>query len=105
MKTRITIVIGWLLVLLLSGCQTEKKLAKQFMAERPFIEAAVYFPEKAEVKVEYNAQLDKQTEVLQGFSQDLFLDVMYNAYAQTLGDYGVQVYVPENVDEIGRAHV
>ena len=100
MKTRITIVIGWLLVLLLSGCQTEKKLAKQFMAERPVIEAAVYFPEKAEVKVEYNTQLGKQTEVLQGFSQDLFLDVMYNAYAQTLGDYGVQVYVPENMDEV-----
>lgn len=100
MKTRITIVIGWLLVLLLSGCQTEKKLAKQFMAEHPVIEAAVYFPEKAEVKVEHNAQLGKQTEVLQGFSQDLFLDVMYNAYAQTLGDYGVQVYVPDNMDEV-----
>ncbi len=100
MKTRITIVIGWLLVLLLSGCQTEKKLAKQFMVERPVIEAAVYFPEKAEMKVEYNTQLGKQTDVLQGFSQDLFLDVMYNAYAQTLGDYGVQVYVPDNMNEV-----
>lgn len=100
MKTRITIVIGLWLVMLLSGCQTEKKLAKQFMAEHPVIEAAVYFPEKAEVKVEYNTQLGKQTEVLQGFSQDLFLDVMYNAYAQTLGDYGVQVYVPDNMDEV-----
>ncbi len=100
MKTRITIVIGLLLVLLLFGCQTEKKLAKQYIAERPTIEAAVYFPEKAEVKVEYNTQISKQTEVLQGFNQDLFLDVMYNAYAQTLGDYGVQVYVPENIDEV-----
>lgn len=100
MKTRITIVIGLWLVMLLSGCQTEKKLAKKFMAERPVIEAAVYFPEKAEVKVEYNTQLGKQTDVLQGFSQDLFLDVMYNAYAQTLGDYGVQVYVPDNMDEV-----
>ena len=100
MKTRITIVIGLWLVMLLSGCQAEKKLAKQYVVERPTIEAAVYFPEQAEVKVEYNTQLGKQTEVLQGFSQDLFLDVMYNSYAQTLGDYGVQVYVPENMDEV-----
>ena len=98
MKTRITIVIGLLLVLLLAGCQIEKKIAKQYMAERSYIEAAVYFPEKAEVKVEYNSKLNKQTEVLQGFSQDLFLDVMYNAYAQALGDYGVEVYVPEDID-------
>ena len=100
MKTRITIVFGFLIALLLSSCQTEKKLAKKYMAEHPNIEAAVYFPEKADVKVEYNTVLEKQTEVLQGFNQDLFLDVMYNAYAQTLGDYGVNVYVPEDIEQI-----
>lgn len=98
MRTRITIVIGLLQVLLLASCQIEKKIAKQYMAERPYIEAAVYFPEKAEVKVEYNAKLNKQTEVLQDFNQDLFLDVVYNSYAQTLDDYGVHVYVPEDID-------
>ena len=94
--------VGLLLVfaLLLSSCQTEKKLAKQYLAERPHIEAAVYFPEQAEVKVEYNTQYGKQTEVLNGFSQDLFLDVMYNAYAQAMGDYGVNVYVPEDIDKV-----
>ena len=92
--------IGVLFALTLTGCQTEVKLAKKYRTNRPELAAAVYFPERAEVKMEYNTQLGKQTEVLQGFSQDLFLDVMYNAYAQTLGDYGVQVYVPENMDEV-----
>ena len=92
--------IGLLFVLMLSGCQTELKLAKQYMAVRPDIEAAVYFPEQAEVKVEYNTQLGKQTEVLNGFSQDLFLDVMYNAYAAAMGDYGVGVYVPEDIENV-----
>lgn len=100
MKTRLTIVIGLLTALLLSSCQTEKKLAKQYMVERPNIEAAVYFPEQAEVKTEYNTQYGKQTEVLNGFSQDLFLDVMYNAYAQAMGDYGINVYVPEDIDKV-----
>ena len=53
-----------LLAFVLTSCQTELKLAKKYMAERPNIEAAVYFPEKAEVKVEYNSQYGKQTEVL-----------------------------------------
>lgn len=94
------IFIGLILVLTLSGCQTELKLAKRYMAERPYIEAAVYFPEKAEVKVEYNTQYGKQTDVLQGFTQDLFLDVMYNAYAEMLGNYGLEVYVPEDADHV-----
>ena len=92
--------VGFVLILFLSGCQTELKLAKKYMAVRPDIEAAVYFPEQAEVKVEYNTQLGKQTEVLNGFSQDLFLDVMYNAYAAAMGDYGVGVYVPEDIENV-----
>lgn len=100
MKTRLTIVLVLLTVMLLSSCQMEKKLAKQYMANCPYIEAAVYFPEAADVKVEYNTQLNKQTEILNGFNQDLFLDVMYNAYADALGDYGVNVYVPEDIDNV-----
>ena len=89
-----------ILALLFSSCQTELKLAKKYMANRPKIEAAVYFPESAEVKNEFNAQYGKQTEVLNGFNQDLFLDIMYNAYAETMGDYGVAVYVPEDIDQV-----
>ena len=100
MKTRKTIAFLGLLTVLLSSCQTELKLAKQYIATRPKIEAAVYFPEEATVKVEHNPKLEKQTEVLNGFSQDLFLDVMYNVYAETMFDYGVLVYVPENTEEV-----
>lgn len=82
------------------SCQTDLKLAKKYVAERTDIQAAVYFPEKAEVKVEYNTQLGKKTEVLNGFSQDLFLDVMYGAYADAMKAYGVNVYIPENIDNV-----
>ena len=94
------VLIGFLCVLVLTNCQTEKKLAKKYITERSNIAAAVYFPEQAEVKVEYNAQLNKQTKVLQGYDQDLFLDVMYNAYADAMGDYGVEVYVPEDAENV-----
>ena len=87
-------------LLTFTGCQTELKLAKRYMAERPNIAAAVYFPEQAEVKTEYNTQYGRKTEVLNGFSQDLFLDVMYNAYAVAMGDYGIEVYVTENADNV-----
>lgn len=92
--------IGLVLALALSSCNTSLKLAKKYVAERDNIQAAVYFPEQAEVKVEYNTQLGKKTEVLNGFNQDLFLDVMYNAYAEEMGHYGVEVYVPEDIDKV-----
>ena len=92
--------VGFVLLMALSGCNTSKKLAKKYVAGRNNIQAAVYFPEKAEVKVEYNAELDKKTEVLNGFNQDLFLDVMYNAYAEEMGHYDVEVYVPEDMEHI-----
>ena len=98
--TRINYLIGLLCAMLLTSCQTDLKLAKKYVAERTDIRAAVYFPERAEVKVEYNPQLDKKTEVLNGFSQDLFLDVMYAAYADAMLAYGVDVYVPDNIDDV-----
>ena len=92
--------IGILCVLAMSSCRTDLKLAKSYVAERTGIQAAVYFPEQAEVKVEYNTQYGRQTEVLNGFSQDLFLDLAYNAYADAMQDYGVTVYVPEDIDNV-----
>ena len=89
-----------LFLLSLSSCQTELKLAKNFVAEKANTRVAVYFPEKAEVKVEYNTQYQMQTDVLQGFSYDLFLDVLYDAYADGLRAYGLDVYVPENADNV-----
>lgn len=86
--------------MLLSSCQTERKLAKAFVEKQANTQVAVYFPEQAEVKVEYNTQYEQKTEVLNGFSQDLFLDVMYNAYADGLRAYNLDVYVPEDADNV-----
>jgi hypothetical protein len=91
--------IALLMVLAFSSCQTELKLAKSFVAEQTDTRVAVYFPEKAEVKVEYAPNYGT-TEVLEGFSQDLFLDVMYGAYADMLRAYGLDVYVPEDADNV-----
>ena len=96
----VILVLAMLMALLFPSCQMEKKLANQYIANRPNIAAAVYFPEQADVKVEYNAKLDKKTEVLNDFDQDFFLDVMYNAYADAMSDYGIEVYVPEDLDNV-----
>ena len=101
MKNRFVSFVAFAIIaLLMSSCQTELKLAKNFVAEKSNTRVAVYFPEKAEVKVEYNPELGKQTEVLNGFSQDLFLDVVYNAYAAALSDYDMEVYLPEDIDNV-----
>lgn len=97
---KLSVFIGLFFGLLLTSCQTELKLAKNFVAEQTNTRVAVYFPEKAEVTVEYNTQYDMQTEVLQGFSYDLFLDVLYGAYADGLRAYGLDVYVPEDVNNV-----
>lgn len=99
MKNKVVIIMVGLLLALLTSCRTDLKLAKKYVAERTDIQAAVYFPEKAEVNVEYAPDYG-MTEVLNGFSQDLFLDVMYNAYAEEMGHYGVSVYVPDNIDQV-----
>ena len=92
----LSIVLG---ALAMTSCQPELKLAKRYMAERPAIQAAVYFPEQAEVKTEVNATYG-QTEVLKGFDQDQFLDIAYNAYAEAMKDYGVEVYIPNDIDNV-----
>ena len=89
-----------LFLLAFTACQTELKLAKNFVAEQSNTRVAVYFPEKADVKVEYNTQYQMQTNVLQDFSYDLFLDVLYNAYADGLQAYGLDVYIPEDADNV-----
>lgn len=99
MRKGIAIVCVGMLLSLLTSCQTELKLAKKYVAERQGIQAAVYFPEKAEVTVE-PAPKYGSTQVLNGFNQDLFLDVMYNAYSKEMEQYGVEVYVPEDINQV-----
>ena len=101
MKNRFVRFVGLVILgLLFSGCQTELKLAKNFVAMHDNTRVAVYFPEKAEVNLEHNVKYDTQTQVLQGFSQDMFLDIMYGAYADMLRTYNLDVYVPDDIDNV-----
>ena len=88
-----------LCLLLLVGCSADLRLAKTFVARRTGIRAAVYFPEKAEVKSENDAA-NGASEVLEGFSKDLFLDIMYGAYREAMGAYDVEVYVPDDIENV-----
>ena len=98
MKKSLLLVV--LALSLLTSCNTELKLAKRFVEENQNVAVAVLFPEAAQVKVEHNATYNKKTEVMDGFSQDLFLDVVYNSYAEGLRAYGLDVYIPEDVENI-----
>lgn len=94
-----TLILGILFVFSLTSCHTELTLAKAYVNERTGIQAAVYFPEKADMKLENNATYG-QTAVLKDFNQDLFLDIMYGAYTDAMKAYNVNVYIPDNIDNV-----
>lgn len=93
------IILGILAAMLLSGCGPEVYLAKQFVQPSKPYRAAVYFPEEAQVTLIQNDE-GEYTKVLDSLNQDAFLDIIYAAYAEELGRYGVEVYVPEDPDSI-----
>lgn len=88
-----------LAALTLASCGSEFKLAKKFVSQSPKILAAVYFPEAAEVSLIADSD-GTYSRVLDSVSQDLFLDLVYAAYAEELGLYGVGVYVPDDPDRV-----
>ncbi len=97
---RRTFILFSLALLLLSGCSTEMKLASSFVSQSKGARVAVYFPEEAIVKSERDSQYGSGLQILKSFNQDEFLDIMYGAYSKSLKDYGLDVYVPENPDDV-----
>lgn len=91
--------IGLLLMLVFASCGTEFRLAKDFVAQSPQIQVAAYFPEAAEVASVVDDKGD-YSHVLDSVDQNLFLDIMYAAYAEGLQSYQMNVYVPDNPDEV-----
>ena len=91
--------LSMVFMLVFSGCSTELRLAKQFVSQRGAIKAAVYFPEEAQVTLVQNEE-GVYSQVLDSLDQNAFLDIMYAAYAQEMGRYGVEVYVPEDADAV-----
>lgn len=93
------IIIVAIVALLLTGCGSEFGLANKFVVQSHKAQAAVYFPETAQVTLIPDED-GNYTEVLDSLNLDTFLDVMYLAYADEMNRYGVEVYVPDDVDHV-----
>lgn len=90
----------WIIVAVtLSSCGSEFKLAKSFVAESQKTRAAVYFPETAKVTLIQNEE-GNYTQALDSINQNMFLDIMYAAYADALRQNDLDVYVPYNPDAV-----
>jgi len=93
------ILIGILMVLVFASCGSEFKLAKSFVSQSPEIQVAVYFPESADIVSVVNDE-GEYPQVLDSVDQDQFLDIMYAAYAEELGAYQLNVYIPDDPDHV-----
>lgn len=93
------LLIGLIALLLLAGCSTEIRMANRFLIQSRGAMAAIYFPETAQVTLIQDAD-GSYSRVLDSVSQDMFLDILYASYADELGRYGVEVYIPEDPDYV-----
>lgn len=98
MKTR-NLILGIITLLSLASCSSEFGLAAKFVEQSPKIQVAVYFPEEAQVTLVQDGD-GTYSKVLDSVDQNAFLDIMYAAYADELGRYQLNVYVPENSDQV-----
>lgn len=88
-----------LAAVLLSSCSSEIYLAKNFVRQTRTVHSAVYFPEKADVTlVQYKD--GSYSNVLDSLNQDAFLDILYAAYAEGLREFGIDVYIPDDPDDV-----
>lgn len=93
------IIIGLLVVTTFASCGSEFHLANRFVADSHKAKVAVYFPEEAKVTLVQDED-GTYSHVLDSVDPNQFLDIMYEAYAGGLRDYGLEVYIPENPDNI-----
>lgn len=92
-------IIGLLAVMTFASCGSEFRLANKFVAQSPQVQVAVYFPEAAQVTL-IPDDSGEYSHVLDSVDQNQFLDVMYAAYAEELGTYRLNVYLPEDPDHV-----
>ena len=93
------IIIGTIVALMLTSCGSEFGLARKFVDQSSDMQVAVYFPEEAKVTLIQDGD-GTYTQVLDSLNQDVFLDIMYAAYADELGRYKVNVYIPDDPDAV-----
>ena len=93
------IILCLLAALGLCSCGSEILMANRFIAQSKNACVAVYFPEEAQVTLIQDTD-GSYSRVLDSIDQNQFLDIMYEAYADGLRDFGLEVYVPEDPDYV-----
>ena len=93
------ILLCLLTAFVLCSCGSEFWMATRFVAQSEKTRVAVYFPEQAKVTMVPDAD-GETSRVLDSVDPDQFLDIMYEAYAEGLRGYGLDVYVPEDPENI-----
>ena len=88
-----------LMAVLFASCGSEFKLAKTFTQQVQQTRVAVYFPETVQVTLKPDGDGD-YSQVMDSVNQNMFLDIMYAAYADGLRHYGLDVYIPEDQDHV-----
>jgi len=93
------IILCLLVAIVLCSCGSEISLSNRFVAQSKNARVAVYFPEEAQVSFVEDSD-GSYSKVLDSVDQNQFLDIMYEAYAKGLRDFGLDVYVPEDPDHV-----
>ena len=88
-----------MLAMTFASCGSELRLANSFVGQSNQIQVAVYFPEEADVAFVVDEEGD-YSRVLDSVDQNQFLDIMYAAYAGELGSYQLNVYIPDDPDQV-----
>lgn len=87
-------------LLLLTGCSIETRLAKRFIRQSEGADIAVYFPETALLSDVRPLDSVCSAALTDSLNADLFLDLMYNAYSQELQRHKLNVYYPDDPDNV-----
>lgn len=93
------IIVGLLFALTFASCGSEFKLANNFVNRSNQVQVAVYFPETVDVTLVQDSD-GEYSRVLDSVNQDQFLDIMYAAYAAELRSYNLNVYIPDDFDQV-----
>ncbi len=91
---------GLLAIVLLSGCSSQLKLAQNFIERSGHASVAVYFPEKIITQSQRDAQDGAGAAVLDSLNQEAFLKIMYGAFSAQLKDYGLNLYQPDDPNDV-----
>lgn len=94
-----TIIIGIIITVLFASCGSEFRLANRFVTQSPQVQVAVYFPEVTQVTL-IPDDSGEYSRVLDSVDQNQFLDIMYAAFAEELGTYRLNVYLPDDPDYV-----